>query len=393
LLNSIDKSSDQYFGRGVKALKPLLRAISSASGDLDYNSYLKSVGMLPSPTDYAPKLSSVEVKALYLLWRLDLVVRAYSPVWDWVVEDPSRYSFSSLHQRRSVEKFLKLTASDIKKGRINDATKRIISYLTTVIFKPLYPSKCLPWEASGNELLPLIIHLKPKSLSTSSDLGRYDLEKVFNLSAEVLVVAEDKVAIKYLLGKRSISPTPEIMEALIFDAISAGDMTSADRYLEMLDRLDPHNPKTVKFRADVERSKRISSLARSTGQSFEEIREMSGTDFEDLVIRCFKNAGYATQSTPASGDFGADAIINTASDTRIVVQCKRYKARLNLKAVQEVMAAMSHYGADYGIVITTNGYLKSAVELAKSADIELWGQDEVIDFLAGDLRFSSIREL
>jgi HJR/Mrr/RecB family endonuclease len=48
---------------------------------------------------------------------------------------------------------------------------------------------------------------------------------------------------------------------------------------------------------------------------------------------------------------------------------------------------------DYGIVITNNSFLKSAIKLAESSEIELWGGNELIDFISGDLDFSEIRSL
>ena len=72
------------------------------------------------------------------------------------------------------------------------------------------------------------------------------------------------------------------------------------------------------------------------------------------------------------------------------MQAKRWKQKVNLKAVQEVIGAMSYYGADLGIVITTSGFFSSAKNLAQSSDIELWGEEEVTRLLAGDVSFSQL---
>ena len=102
--------------------------------------------------------------------------------------------------------------------------------------------------------------------------------------------------------------------------------------------------------------------------------------------------GYKVESTPKTGDFGADLIIENCEGTRIIVQCKRFKSKVNLKAVQEVVAAMGYYFGDMGIVITNNSFFSSAVKLAESHDIELWDGDKLLSFLSGDLSFSNISE-
>ena len=83
-------------------------------------------------------------------------------------------------------------------------------------------------------------------------------------------------------------------------------------------------------------------------------------------------------------------IVENKNGSRVIFQCKRFKTKVNLKAVQEVVGAMGHYAGDFGVVITNNTFLNSAVKLAKSNDIELWNGDQLISFLAGELSFSEI---
>ena len=54
---------------------------------------------------------------------------------------------------------------------------------------------------------------------------------------------------------------------------------------------------------------------------------------------------------------------------------------------------MAHYHADVGIVISNNGFLNSAINLAKSNDIELWDSEKLLRLLAGESDFSVIFEL
>jgi len=56
---------------------------------------------------------------------------------------------------------------------------------------------------------------------------------------------------------------------------------------------------------------------------------------------------------------------------KVVVQAKRYSKKVNNKAIQEIVAAIKHYGAERGIVITNSEFTRSAIELANSNNIEL----------------------
>jgi len=97
--------------------------------------------------------------------------------------------------------------------------------------------------------------------------------------------------------------------------------------------------------------------------------------------------------TKGSGDFGADIIIETKNQSKIIVQCKRFKNKVNLKAVQEVIGAVGHFNADVGIVITNNTFLNSAKKLAESNDIELWDGSKLKLFLENDISFSILKEV
>jgi restriction system protein len=118
--------------------------------------------------------------------------------------------------------------------------------------------------------------------------------------------------------------------------------------------------------------------------------QLSGVEFENLLMDKFAAMGFKVESTPKTGDFGADLIIENNEGTRIIVQCKRFKSKVNLKAVQEVVGAMGHYAGDMGLVITNNSFLNNAVKLVESHDIELWDGDKLVSFFAGDLSFSEV---
>lgn len=128
----------------------------------------------------------------------------------------------------------------------------------------------------------------------------------------------------------------------------------------------------------------------SSGDTSTMLEPLTGLEFEKVLSDQFRELGFLSTTTNSSGDFGADIVIETSDGTHVVVQAKKYEGKVNLKAVQEIAAAVSHYKADFGIVITTSGYFTSARRLAESNDIELWEEVEFGQFMQGDISFSRL---
>lgn len=101
------------------------------------------------------------------------------------------------------------------------------------------------------------------------------------------------------------------------------------------------------------------------------LENMSGYDFERLVAYKLKEAGYTdVKVTPKSGDFGAD-IIAYSNGMKVCVQCKKYSKPVGVKAVQEVIAAMSYYNCEAAAVVSTGAYTEQAWDLARRAGVSL----------------------
>lgn len=111
-----------------------------------------------------------------------------------------------------------------------------------------------------------------------------------------------------------------------------------------------------------------------------EVDEMSGITFENYLKSLLKMQGFAVQMTPAAGDYGADLIL-TKNNEKIVVQAKRYKKKVGVRAVQEIVSAKGHYQASACWVITNNYYTQQAVNLAKSNQVRLIDRDELITWM------------
>lgn len=107
---------------------------------------------------------------------------------------------------------------------------------------------------------------------------------------------------------------------------------------------------------------------------------MSGEEFEDFLLAKFKLAGCKGYRTPRTEDYGADLILEKDGE-RVAVQAKRHGSTVGIEAVQQVIGALRYYGAAKGLVITNSYFTPSAMNLAKSNNVELWDRAKLTRFL------------
>ncbi|MGD7008259.1 restriction endonuclease [Metabacillus sp. 84] len=107
---------------------------------------------------------------------------------------------------------------------------------------------------------------------------------------------------------------------------------------------------------------------------------MDGRLFEDYLKRLLQWRGYNVRLTKTSGDYGADLILSANGKT-IIVQAKRYKNKVGLKAVQEIVSAKNIYHADECWVITNNYFTAPAINLVNANDVVLIDRDELIHWM------------
>src|SRR5699024_8309984 len=103
---------------------------------------------------------------------------------------------------------------------------------------------------------------------------------------------------------------------------------------------------------------------------------ISGQQFEHFLSSLFYRMGYKNKVTKGSYDFGADLIVSDGRK-RIVIQAKRYKSNVGIKAVQEVFSAMHYYDADKAYVFTNSYFTKSASILAHKLNIQLCDREQM----------------
>lgn len=225
---------------------------------------------------------------------------------------------------------------------------------------------------------------------TNNNLTKFrvrDFDFVSNLLLEM-------GAIDNLLKLYFIDPfffvDPNKLSILAKNAVKANKLEESKNIVDKLIKKEPFHPAIADLKSEIKRLEQRNYLKSERIIDFSEINQLSGIEFENLLIDKFSQLGFTVNPTPKTGDFGADIIVENKEGTRIIVQCKRFKSKVNLKAVQEVVAAIGHYSGDMGVVITNNYFLNSAIKLAESYDIELWDGNKLLSFLCEDLSFSNI---
>jgi HJR/Mrr/RecB family endonuclease len=111
-------------------------------------------------------------------------------------------------------------------------------------------------------------------------------------------------------------------------------------------------------------------------RGFEEVRFMSGAQFEVFVADLFEAMGHRVVVLGGAGDQGVDIVLDPGGK-RIAVQCKNHSKPVNNKAVQEVYAGAKHHRCVEAWVVAPAGYTRGAIELARSTDVSLCDAETV----------------
>jgi len=114
-------------------------------------------------------------------------------------------------------------------------------------------------------------------------------------------------------------------------------------------------------------------------------RMLRGIPFEDFLQEVFEDLGYHVERTKASGDQGADLILNQ-NGARIAVQAKGYADSVGNGAVQEAHAGMAFYKCHRCMVVSNSTFTSSAIDLARRIDCVLIAGNEIPDLIHGRIR-------
>lgn len=125
---------------------------------------------------------------------------------------------------------------------------------------------------------------------------------------------------------------------------------------------------------------KIRDAIRLANSNMSEVDKMSGRDFEKFLGTIFKRLNYKVEVTKASGDFGADLIL-WKDKKKIIVQAKRYKNKVPIKAIQEIVGAKAFYNADEIWVITNSHFTDPAVKLANANGVKLIERNQLANII------------
>lgn len=104
-----------------------------------------------------------------------------------------------------------------------------------------------------------------------------------------------------------------------------------------------------------------------------------GIDFEYWCADQLEKQGWTCSVSRASGDQGVD-VLAVRGGFSVAIQCKRYRAPIGNKAVQEVFAGQKNVEASAACIIGTGGFTKSAQELARSTSVSLIEAEDIVNF-------------
>lgn len=111
-----------------------------------------------------------------------------------------------------------------------------------------------------------------------------------------------------------------------------------------------------------------------------EIDRMDGKTFEKYLEVLFGKLGYRVERTRYVGDYGAD-LVAKKNGVKYVIQAKRHKSKIGVKAIQEVVAAKGYYHCDEALVVTNSFFTGPAINLAKANNVELWNRNVLVNKL------------
>lgn len=104
--------------------------------------------------------------------------------------------------------------------------------------------------------------------------------------------------------------------------------------------------------------------------SLDEIHQMSGIEFERALRQIFERDGWSVSLTARNRDYGGDLLLRRGGKS-VIVQAKRWKKTVGIRAIQEALGARDHYRADEAWVVASSQFSKSAHTQARSSGVKL----------------------
>jgi len=106
---------------------------------------------------------------------------------------------------------------------------------------------------------------------------------------------------------------------------------------------------------------------------------LSGLDFEKEMARLYEADGYSVETTPVTGDEGADLLLRKDGEL-IVVQCKRQDKPVGPHIVRDLYGTLYHFGANRAFLDSPSGFTEGVRRYACGKPIELHDLDYTLSF-------------
>lgn len=105
------------------------------------------------------------------------------------------------------------------------------------------------------------------------------------------------------------------------------------------------------------------------------LNNFSWQEFEEFTVQYFKKQGFSVKAEGGSrADGGIDAIIRKGKMKKIV-QVKRYKGKVSVSIVREMLGVYKSEKRDLGltgvVIVTSSSFSKPAIEFAIKNNVEL----------------------
>lgn len=129
----------------------------------------------------------------------------------------------------------------------------------------------------------------------------------------------------------------------------------------------------------------LNSLYNNNGiVSNKSINEMSGFDFEKIILALLLKMGFDASITKASGDGGIDIIAYCNQDFfegKYIIQCKRWNGSIGEPVLRDLYGVLTSERANKGILITNSNFTTAAINFASNKPLELIDGQKLINLL------------
>lgn len=126
-----------------------------------------------------------------------------------------------------------------------------------------------------------------------------------------------------------------------------------------------------------------------------ELAAMSPAEFEEACAQLLVRDGFTgVRRVGGAGDLGADVRAVDGDGDLVILQCKRYRARVTSGHVQQFNGtARPHHGADVAIMIGLAGFTEPAATFARQHRITVLGRDEIKKWAHGTHLYRAVTVL